>query len=400
MLADTATFQPLQVGHVNLSHRIVHAPTTRSRSTPDHVPTDIMLQYYDLRSKYPGSLIVFESTLISEFGGLTPRKPAVFSSAQQHALGQIFDRIHANKSFVSVQLMATGRMANVALQKKRNVPYTAPSAVYLNEEQKRKAEDEGVELEELSIDQIHQLQEEFVLAAKRCVEAGADFVELHGTSGFLIEQFLSPTLNFRTDQYGGSPEKRARFLFEIIDTLSAEIGLDHLAVRLGPWSTFNVDYATWKGEKDPALKMSEYVVRELESNYKVAYLSVVEPRVSGNADVALSETETNDSILKLWSGVLLRSGAYATHFDDSDSLLHYSQLKKDVQDGRTLIGFARPFTSNPDLVERMAKGLQLTAYDRKYFYTHAVRGYLTFGNLGEEIHFKDAELEREGVALA
>lgn len=151
-----------------------------------------------------------------------------------------------------------------------------------------------------------------------------------------------------------------------------------------------------------------------DSGLEIAYVSIVEPRVSGSADVEGWETskQSNSSLLPLYDGVIIRSGAYATNYKGEslksnvvrkvgDTWMHYEQLLNDVEaDDRTLIGLSRPFTSNPDLIERLKKGLELTAYDRQYFYTHTKRGYLTFGKYDEEVVLTSDELDEVGVPVA
>lgn len=416
-LAHTRLFLPIKIGNCLLNHRVVHAPTSRCRSTTDFVATDIMLDYYRLRAAYPGTLVIFESTLVLPFSGLSPRKPGAFNGKQRAALGKIFKAIHDSGSFVSVQLVAPGRVADVKLMKQHALQLTAPSAIYVSDAQKRKTGAAGLQLTELTLAQIRQIQNEYVDAAVGIVESGADFVELHGTSGFLVEQFLSPLSNHRSDHYGGSIEGRARFLLELVDRFAAhpQIGAAKTGVRLAPWSTHNgMVYPEFASISDhPALQMTEFLFQEFQKRKSagnaLAYVSIVEPRVSGNADVDNWELapELNESVLPLFDGPLIRSGAYATKYarnveqSEPDETVHYAQLLKDVDaDDRTLIGLSRPFTSNPDLVERLEKGLDLCKYERPYFYTHTKRGYLTYGKYDEELVFDDDELDKVGVALA
>lgn len=424
-LAHTKLFTSLRVGNCLLKHRVVHAPTSRCRSSPTFVATDLMLEYYSLRSVYPGTLVIFESTLVSELSGLSPYKPGVFTCQQRAALGKIVEEIHRNRSFVLVQLVAPGRVADVNLMKKHDLPLLAPSLIYVSDSQRKKVASAGLELVELTQSQIHQIQDQFVEAAVGTIEeCGADFVEIHGTSGFLVEQFLSPLSNQRTDKYGGSIENRARFLMELVErfTTHPQIGALKTGVRIAPWSTHNgMVYPKYQDiSEHPALQMCQYLLKQLqlrnEQGNELAYVSIVEPRVSGNADVPEweSSSESNDSLLPLYDGPLIRSGAYATYYKDSGNglksnvvrevdgtTMHYEQLIKDIEaDDRTLIGLSRPFTSNPDLVERLEKGLELSVYERQYFYTHAKRGYLSFGKYDEDLALPDEELDKVGNPLA
>lgn len=412
-MLSTRLFDPITVGSASLGHRVVHAPTSRNRSTRDNIITDLVLSYYTLRSCYPGTLIVFELTLVGTAGGLVPYKPGVFTAQQQAALRAVVELVHANKCFISVQLVSPGRLAHAALAKEHGLRVLAPSPIPWSEQHAQQLKDAGLQLEELTIEEIHTIQREYVDAAAACVACGADFVELHGTSGFLVEQFLSPLSNERTDKYGGSVENRARFLLELVDMYSEHpaIGAAKTGVRLLPWSVHHgMNYPRYDDiSEHPLLQMCKYLFEQLEARRRqgngLAYVSLMEPRVSGSGDLDECVGD-NAPLLPLWTGPLIRSGAYATNYQGGPKAtaqkvdtVHYEQLLHDVNaDDRTLIGLSRPFTSNPDLVERLAKGTELTEYQRPYFYTYAKKGYLDFAAHGEEAD--TSEPERTGTPLA
>lgn len=418
-LVNTNLFKPITLGDLELQNRVVYAPTTRLRNTRDHIATDIMVKYYDLRSQTPGSYIVFESVLLGPEGGVVPFKTGVYTGRQCEALKKITDVIHKNKCFVGVQVFAPGRTGNIPLHKELGLPLVGPTKGLFHNElaEKAFAEAGDVEFLELTEPQIHHLQNKFVEACANAIsKAGFDIVELHATSGFLIEQFLSPLTNHRTDKYGGSVENRCRFLFELIDKLiyNKVIGPKRLALRISPWSTHNMTYPEDMQPLDhPAIEYCKEIILHLEylkySGLELAYLSITEPRVSGNQDRVPHEVETNSAIINGWTGKLIRSGGYATNYRTKVSTVlpgetEYEALKADVNaDDRTLIGFLRAFTSNPDLVERLKTGKLLDNYDRKYFYTHDVEGYLTVGNYTEgginTIELPEKALKSTGVPL-
>ncbi|CAI5755809.1 unnamed protein product [Candida verbasci] len=426
-LNQTNLIKPITIGDVELNHRVVHAPTSRARSV-DFTPTDILLEYYKSRSRYPGSLIVSESIIVHPSSGLTPFKSGLWEDKQCKAWKRIADEIHNNRSFVSAQIFAPGRFANLDLLKEHNIPLVGPSKIYHSEAQEQKAKDLGIELQELTVDEIHQIQNDFVeTAVNALTKAGFDFVELHGTSGFLIEQFLSPLSNQRKDEYGGSVENRTRFVTEILEKLfnHAKIGSKKVGIRITPWSTHNgMNYPN--NDFSEPVKFVEYILKFLEDQKKqgneIAYVSIVEPRVSGSVD-ADPAGHSNEDLLKLFSGKVIRTGGYATNYknseqvasnkqylevDENGNLRHYTTLIKDVnQDDRTLIGFSRPFTSNPDFTKRLFENLVLDSYNRKFFYTHTVEGYLTFTDyVDDEINsnlitnLPESELNRTGTPLA
>ncbi|KAK6197886.1 NAPDH dehydrogenase [Scheffersomyces amazonensis] len=435
-LINSNLFTPITIGKNTLGHRVVHAPTSRSRSSTEHfVPTDLLVKYYDSRSKAPGTLIIFESTLISPKAGLVPFKPGLWSDKQASALKNVTDAIHANGSYVSCQIFGPGRVANLDLAQQYNLSLKGPSAgLYPSTTQEEKAKQLGNELQSYTIEEIHQLQDAFVEAAVNGItKAGFDYIELHNSSGFLLEQFFLPLSNQRTDEYGGSIENRSRFVLEIIDRLIAhpEVGAHRVGIRTSAWSTHNgMEFPEdLPVNENPSLLGAEYLLKQLEirknQGNELAYVSISEARVSGNTDVETDdELKNNDKLLAAWSGKLIRSGGYATNYKgdyrslpsnipqlvfEGNDIIHYTHLRNDVnQDDRTLIGFSRPFTSNPDFVDRLRKGLKLDVYQRKYFYTHTADGYLTFGPYHSEgsedepapkLHFEDEELHRDGVPL-
>lgn len=422
-LEKTNLFKPITLGALELQNRVVYAPTTRLRNTKDNIATDIMIDYYDKRSQTPGSYIIFESALIGPEGGLVPYKPGVFTDRQCEALKKVTDVIHQNGCYVGVQVFAPGRTGSIPLHKELGLPLVAPTKGLFHNKQTETAFNESaggsIEFVELTEAQIIQLQDKFVEACSNAItKAGFDIVELHATSGFLIEQFLSPLTNHRTDKYGGSVENRCRFLFELIDKLiyHKDVGPKRLSVRISPWSYHNMTYPEDMNPLDhPAVEYGKEIALHMEylkySGLELAYLSVIEPRVSGNSDRTLNVGESNVPIIKLWSGKLIRSGGYITNYRNKvDTVLagdgEYAALKNDVNaDDRTLIGILRAVTSNPDFIERLKSGKVLDNYQRKYFYTHQVEGYLTFDNYKKDgsvntIDLSEDILNSTGVPLA
>ncbi|CAK9436506.1 uncharacterized protein LODBEIA_P10640 [Lodderomyces beijingensis] len=416
-MQESNLFKPITIGEVTLSHRVVHAPTSRSRSTGDgsHIPTDLMLQYYDSRSKHAGTLIIFESCLVSPDGGLVPYKSGVWNQEQCRALKVITDQIHANGSFVSCQIFAPGRVANIKEMKEKGLLYSAPSVIFHAQSHKVESEKLQYPLCELSIDQIARIEDDFVQAAANCLDlAGFDFIELHGSSGFLIEQFLSPISNTRNDQYGGSLENRCRFLFEIIDKLIRKLGsLSKVGIRLSAWSEhFGMIYPKGVYDVHPPLLFCQYVLDHLEKlkrqGYEIGYVSLTEPRVSGNNDQDPKDN-SNQSLVDRWSGKLIRAGGYASNYKSNTATATANAntcLQQDVNaDDRTLIAFSRPFTSNPDLITRLKNDLKLDNYQREFFYSHSLQGYLTFGDYVDDtegsnsLPYSEDELQREGTPL-
>ncbi|ODV94038.1 hypothetical protein PACTADRAFT_50933 [Pachysolen tannophilus NRRL Y-2460] len=406
-LENTSLFKPIKVGKKELENRVCYAPTTRMRATIDGVPSDLMLQYYDERSRKNGGLIVVEATLISREASGYAHAPGIYNSTQAKAWKQITDKIHSNGTTVCCQLMNLGRAAIPDELKRLGVPFVGPSAIYSDDESKEMAKKAGIELRALTLDEIEKFKQQYLEAARYAInEANFDLVEVHGAHGYFLDQFLQPASNKRTDKYGGSIENRSRLLLEVMDLLIQEFGADKVAVRLSPWAQFN----GMKGDEEVIHPISYigYVLSELQhratKGQQLAYISVVEPRVSGIYDVDQAklknyrQLKSNEWIYQIWRGNVMRAGNYLSDRDNN-----YAILREDVEahNDRTLIAFGRYYTSNPDFVERLRNGWDFTHYDRPNFYSQLNYHYNNWAKFGEAntSTVEDAESKRLPVAL-
>ncbi|KAH3663681.1 hypothetical protein OGAPHI_005082 [Ogataea philodendri] len=380
-LKDTKLFKSIKVGNIELENRLVHAPTTRYRATKDNVPTDSLLTYYEQRAENNGGLLISEGTYGADNWGLHNNVPEIKTPAQVEGWRQVVEAVHNKGSFFAIQLWNMGRAADPKLNKERGLPFVAPSALYFDEESEKAAKEAGNEVRALTIPEIEAYVKEFGAAAKRVVhEAKADFAEIHGAQGYLLDEFNQAEANERTDKYGGSIENRARFLLESIDAAIDAVGAEHVAVRLSPYATFQ----GIKGVDSSChpIAFFGYVLSELEKRAnegkRLAYVSVVEPRVSGNADSKDTREFNTSWIREIWKGVMIKSGAYLNE--------NYKFLQQDVEsDDQLLIGASRYYTSNPDLADRLRNGWKLNKYERSLFYkVFSNEGYITFPKYGEE----------------
>ncbi|PVH16559.1 uncharacterized protein CXQ87_004854 [Candidozyma duobushaemuli] len=381
-LKATKLFQPLKVGKNTLAHRAVFAPSTRFRALPDHTPSDLQLEYYDKRSRFPGTLVITEGTLPSLSTGVDAKVPGIYSEKQVEEWKKITDKIHENGSFASVQLWGLGRGADPVQSKKEGLQYRGVSAIYHSQESEQAAKKAGNELEEYTTQEVEQVVQDFVKAGQNAVKAGFDYVELHGATGYLINQFFESSANKRTDKYGGSIENRARFALELIDGLSEAIGPEKVAIRISPW----LKYTGMKAEQDEIHPIATFgyflgqLQKRADAGREIAYVSLIEPRIPG-----MSSNEdafgSNAFAKSVWKGILIRSGNYTYDVPD------FKQLLEDIDDDRTLAGFSRFFLSNPDLIYKLQDGGELEKYDRKTFYTSTNWGYNTWNGWDEANEF-------------
>jgi NADPH2 dehydrogenase len=343
-MPQSRLFKSLQIGDVVAKHRIGMAPLTRSRATDDRVPTPLMKEYYSQRAAMPGTLIITEGTLISKICGGFPNAPSIWREDQIAAWRTITDEIHSNGCFIFCQLFETGRAADVEVAREEGLTIVGPSAI--------PTEEGNVVPQAMTLKEIKQTVQKFVEASKNAIKAGFDGVEIHGANGFLLDQFIQDVSNKRYDEYGGSIENRSRLLNDVIKSVVNAIGPKRVGLRLSPWSTYQ-----GMGMKDPIPQFTDVINKANQSN--IAYLHLIESRVSGSEDCA--GQDRLDFAYNLWNGPLLVAGGYTPH--GAQKLVDEKYPDKDI-----MVLFGRSFISNPDLVYRIRKDLDLSAYDRDTFY--------------------------------
>lgn len=357
-------FKPLKLGNVQLQNRVVMAPLTRFRADDDHVPLPFVPEYYAQRASAPGTLLITEATFIAPQAAGYGNAPGIWSQAQIDSWKNVTEAVHKKGSFIYLQLWALGRAAAPGQLKKE----LGPDAKVVS------ASDipfeGGATPTPLTEAEIKEYVGLYTQAAKNAVAAGFDGVEIHGANGYLIDQFLQDVSNNRTDSYGGSIENRARFGLEVSKSIVDAIGAERVGIRMSPYSSFQ-----GMKMKDPIPQFS-YYTQELKK-LKLAYIHVVESRISGNAEV--ETTDKVDFLIDIWdnqSPVLIAGGFTA---DSAKTAVDEEYKDKDIA-----IVFGRYFISNPDLVYRIQKDIPFTKYNRDLFY-----------NKGEKHGYIDWEFAKE-----
>lgn len=194
---------PATVGGLPLKNRIALAPMCMYEvHQQDGIATPFHSAHYGARAIANVGLIIVEATAVEPDGRISKYDLGIWNDEQATHLQQLVEQLHYLGSKVGVQLSHAGRKAKHAHRR------IAPSALAFDEQLGPP--------EEMSLSDIHIIQQQFVDAARRAQQAGFDMIELHGAHGYLINQFLSPLTNQRQDHYGGSLENRYRFLHEII----------------------------------------------------------------------------------------------------------------------------------------------------------------------------------------
>ena len=334
---------------------------TRSRAVDANTPNTLMAKYYVQRAT--AGLLITEGTAPSPNGLGYARIPGLFNAAQVRGWQLTTDAVHAQGGKIVVQLMHTGRVTHVA-----NLPAGAevvgPSAEICPGEMYTDAQ--GMQPHSppraMTDKDITQAVGEYVQSARFAIEAGFDGIELHAANGYLIEQFLSPHVNQRTDGYGASIEGRNRFALEVARATTEAIGADRVGIRLSPDGVFNGTGAFPDVEQQYLV-----LVREL-SALKLMYLHVLDHSAMGTPPVP---AELKQKLRDSFSGPFILAGG----FDQASAEKALAENRAD------LIAFGRPFLANPDLVKRFQSGAALNAPDMATFYTADAKGYTDYPTL-------------------
>ncbi|KAI1044517.1 hypothetical protein LB505_011050 [Fusarium chuoi] len=356
-MTESRLFQPMKIGNIKVQHRIGMAPLTRLRASIDRVPNALMKEYYGQRASIPGTLIITEGTLVSPAaGGGFARTPGIWNQEQVSAWKEITDEVHRKGSFIFVQLFAMGRAATVEVAKDEGIDIIGPSAIPI--------EGSPAQPRAMNLEEIHEMVQAFVTASENAINAGFDGVEIHGANGYLLDQFLQDVSNQRNDEYGGSIENRSRLITEILESVVKAIGSERVGIRLSPWSTFQS-----MRMKDPIPQFTDLINKA--SRLNLAYLHLIESRISGSQDLQDHGSEKLDFAYDLWKGPFLIAGGY--NLREAERLVDEEHPDKEI-----MVMFGRNFLANPDLVYRIKEGLELNPYERRTFYSSDVEGYVDY----------------------
>ena len=354
-------FSKATLGSLPLQNHLVMAPMTRNRAT-GNIPNELMAQYYAQRAT--AGLIITEGTSPSPNGLGYPRIPGIFSAEQIAGWKLVTDAVHAKGAKMFIQFMHCGRIGH-PLNLPAGARILAPSAVAAAGEMYTDAE--GMKPhpvpQAMTDADIKAAIEEFAQGAKNAMAAGFDGVELHGANGYLLEQFIRPNSNQRTDRYGGSIGNRARFVLEVAEAVIIAIGKDKVGIRLSPFGVFN-DMPLY----DAMEADYTYLAQELNAR-GLAYIHLVDHSSMGAPTVPETMKAT---FRKLFKGTLILSGGYDAARAESDLVANKGNL----------IAVGKPFLANPDLVARWKTGAAVNAPDMNTFYTPGPKGYTDYPTLG------------------
>ncbi|KAJ7184304.1 flavoprotein NADH-dependent oxidoreductase [Mycena filopes] len=232
-------FTPFKLGSTTISNRIGMSALTRNRST-ETVPNEVMKRYYVERALGGAGLIVSEGTLITRQSTEWQAAPGIWNEAQVAGWKKITDAVHEAGGKMYCQLWHLGRVSHPEAPEQiaAGVPVYAPSAISARGGKFRFLPGAPGYVTPTEIPDPTVIIAQFKQAAINAKEAGFDGVELHAANGYIVAQFLDSTSNKRTDQWGGSPENRARFALETLKALVEVWGPD-VSMKISPAGGYN-----------------------------------------------------------------------------------------------------------------------------------------------------------------
>jgi len=369
----TTLFEPCRLGAATLQNRIVMAPLTRSRA-PDDIADTMVALYYTQRAT--AGLIVSEGTPISREGQGYLFNPGIFTPAQIAGWRLTTQSVHAIGARMFAQIWHVGRVSHTSIQDNCKAPVSASSktaqgaTAFGYDADGKPALVPTSAPRQLTTADVARVVQDFATAAANAIEAGFDGVEIHGANGYLLEQFLNPLVNDRSDEYGaGTMANRLRFALAVVDAVVARIGREKVGIRISPYGQlFDMPHY------DDIAATYTALAAALGAR-GIAYVHVMDQSGYGTERGASGES-VSDQIERLL-------GAFRPLLPHTKLILAGGMTRARAEgligDGVIdLAAFGQPFISNPDLVARLKNGSPLAVPDRTTFYGGDAHGYIDY----------------------
>ena len=363
---NDALFQPISLGAIEARNRILMAPLTRGRATvPGFVPNELMATYY--RQRASAGLIISEATGISVEGLGWPSAPGIWSDEQVEGWKAITSAVHEEGGKIVLQMWHMGRIVHPDFLG-GEPPVSASATTAPGHAHTPDGRKDYEQARELSVEDIARVVEDYRHAAQNAKKAGFDGVQLHGANGYLVDQFLRDSTNLRTDEYGGPPENRVRFLREVLEALISVWGADRVSVRLSPnGETQGCD------DSDPAATFG--AAAQVVQDLGLGFLELREPGPDGTFG-ATDVPKQSPMIRQIYTGPLVLNSDYTA-----------AEGAADVEAGKCdAIAYGRPFISNPDLPARIRAGAEFAPNVNvpQSWYLPGEAGYIDYPTMAEE----------------
>ncbi|MEU0676935.1 alkene reductase [Streptomyces sp. NPDC006172] len=350
-------FSPVSLGKIELANRVVMAPLTRVRAGSSGIPGDLMAEYY--RQRASAGMIITEGTYPDRSSQGWVGGPGIATAEQAAGWQRVFEAVHAQGGRIVLQIMHAGRAAHPDINGGRRV--LAPSAIAIDGKTfTEKGEQPFTVPEAMTTTEVQEALEDFVAAARRAIEAGADGVEIHGANGYLLHQFLSPAANQRTDAYGGSPQNRARFAVEVVTAVAKAVGAERVGLRISPEITLADVFET---NRDDVLATYGTLLDQLRP-LGLAYLSVLHTEPGG---------ELVQQLRQHFGGKLLVNSGFL-----GGQTIREEAIQRIEADHADAVVVGRALIANPDLVERWQGGHPENEVRPELFYAPGAEGYTDY----------------------
>ena len=348
-MSESSLFQPLNLGELRLPNRIVMAPLTRSRTSEDRVPNDLMREYYVQRAS--AGLILSEATSVTPQGVGYENTPGIWSQEQVEGWRNITSAVHAAGGRILLQLWHVGRISDPSLLG-GELP-VAPSAIApAGNVSLLRPQRPFVTPRALELDELPGIVDAYRIGAANAKAAGFDGVEIHGANGYLLDQFLQDSTNHRQDEYGGSIENRARLMLEVTDAVVSVWGAGRVGMHLAPRGDSHD-----MGDSD--LKATFGYVAQQLGRRKLAFLCLRE---------SVRPDSLGSYLKDQFGGPLIANEG----FDGASA-------ERIVQEGKAdAVAFGKSYIANADLVERIRQGAPLNTPDPSTFYSGGTKGYTDY----------------------
>ncbi len=354
----TSLFDPIQLGAIHATNRILMAPLTRGRSEGLHVPlSGLKADYYAQRAS--AGLIIAEATGITQEGSGWPAAPGIWSDAQVEAWKPVTEAVHQVDGRIILQLWHMGRLVHPdflgGAQPVSSSATTAPGYAHTPT-----GKQDYVEARALRLDEMPRIVADYVHAAGNAMRAGFDGVQIHSANGYLLDQFLRDNANFRDDAYGGPVDNRIRLMTEVAQAVADTVGAARTSVRLSPNGP-----SQGTDDSDPVALFT--AAAAALDGIGIGFLELREQKPFGNFGTT-DVPRVSPDIRKVFKGPLVLNQEYDRTRADED-------LASGLADA---ISFGRPFISNPDLVARLRSGAALTPDNYKTWYSEGPEGYTDY----------------------
>jgi len=360
--------EPLTVGDLATNNRVWMAPLTRSRAAmPGNVPRELNAEYYAQRAdaRRGSGLIISEATPVSPTGHGYYATPGIHTDEQEAGWKTVTDAVHARGGKIVCQLWHVGRVSNAALQPNNQRPVApndrnAKSKTYIDHSAERV---ETSTPRKLDAAELPGIVEDFADAARRCMRAGFDGVEIHGANTYLLDQFTRDGMNDMPAPYGGSLENRLRFPLEVARAVADAIGPGRVGYRISPLSEHHDAV-----DSDPQTTFCALAAGL--GAMGLAFLHAVETWDRSKIDPRV------ETVIPAIARAFKDAGGHA-YIANGDYTVE--QADQRIAEGWCdAVAFGKLWISNPDLAKRIRRGGPYAEWNRDTFYTGTEVGYTDY----------------------